>query len=323
MTAMAGFDCAPVVATIKGRKVILYRPFWNETTHGRMSGGPINFGNVPQRYDAPFAVDAPLLASLQLLPGEGKEFLNAMRIDVLDSGDRAGEFVDSLASNLVRHFRFQTGQWWLGHFYRETESAVRAAYEIDEQGTVRGLRADVDMIVRAYFGTERALTCEDFTAACRALEAGRELPLHRDVIADAIFFFIAQDDIRRSMLEACVSVDLAILSEAIRAGAEIGKSEQLVRHKLSTSNQLFNLHSGLPALFGTRANYRAAEPQQYELLRKLWQVRGVAAHGQVPNTGEHGRARLPERAEAAEMLGAAYGTIAWLESLPIQQHATE
>ena len=172
------------------------------------------------------------------------------------------------------------------------------------------------MKIQPHFGSERALTCKDFTDSCVAVANGVEVQPYFDVFYDSVYFIIERDDIRRALLEACIACDIAVLFESIRAGQQHGKPELAVRNALSDRDLLVNLRVGLPKLFGAQADFSTVQTSDYELVKQLWAARGSIAHGLSPAVGTHGRAKLPSRENAADMMLAAYRLIGWLQQLP-------
>lgn len=311
---VAGSSIDPRQYAVDGRQVTFYWPFWHEKSIGRRLQ-PVRAEAIPSRPGFPLFPVAPLALGIEVMPNAGLAFVNALRFDV--EGINFGTaFANDLANNLIRILRASTGQWWMGHPHREGEGIIRAEYEIDANGVATDQSAESGIDVKSRFGIESPLTAEGFAAACSGLASGQELPVYAEVLYDAVFFAIERNDIRRALLEACIACDMAIIHEAIRAGTLLSKPEQFVRRNLSESDMLHNLRKALPTIFGEGADFPKLQPETFEGIRLLWAARGSIAHGLAPTTGAHGRASLPVREKAFEMLNAAFGLVAWLQQLP-------
>lgn len=304
---------APVKVALGRHDVILYWPFWHEASAGRVLP-PIRSAAIPSRSSAPFYRVPPFDLTIEATPPAGHSFANGLRLDVLDSTD--DDFVTGVAAALLQQFRVRTNQWWIGHSHREGESLVRASYSIDDHGSLIGQDCSAGAVVEPRLQIERPLTPAMFSAACASIASGSEVPAHWDLFFDAVYFSIHRQDWRRALLDACIACDLAVVYDAIRAGQAVGKPELAVRHALSDRDLLKNLREGLPNLFGPAADYSQNHTSDYDLIRRLWSARGSIAHGHVPTTGTFGRAFVPSRSEAADLILAAMRLLDWLKNLP-------
>lgn len=292
----------------------VYWPHWNEPDTGRALSA-VRASVVPSRPGYPFYVVPPLDIAITVQPQAGQRFANAMRVDVAETPTRDEE-VGRLIRSLTRWMRAKSGQWWIGHSHRSAEGLIRAQYDIDSKGRLSNRDCVSAPRIEPHAGCERCLTHADFQATCAAVQAGREPAPHHELILDALYFSIHEEDQRRALLDACIACDLAILHESIRAAREQKRAEEFVRHSLSDRDLLSNVREHVPQLFGQHANLSIHQPDDFELIRRLWAARGAIAHGQLPLTGEAGRSELPTREDAVMMIQAAMRLIERMERLP-------
>lgn len=316
----ADVDVTPFSYSIGSTQIVVHWPFWHETSVGRRLRD-VNPGLVPSNPGRPLFAKAPLQLHLDRIPNPGTLFADALRLDV--HGDTASvQFATDTLNRFLRILRAATGQWWMTHPHRDGEGLVRAEYTINADGVSSDESVQSGLEVKPRFGIESPLSPPRFLSACSALSAGQDTPLYAELLYDAVFFVIERSDIRRSLLDACIACDMAILAEAIRAASQLNKSERFVRKQLSQSDMIFNLGAGLERIFGVKGNFRNARPDVFENIRRLWATRGSIAHGLAPSVGSHGRAELPDRAAAFEMLKAAFALIDWLRRLPFTRNVT-
>lgn len=305
---------APIDLLIDGRRATFYWPFWHEKEAGRQIHC-VNLDWVPSRPGYPSWAIQPCGLTFTILPGAGRAFADGLRLDV-EAEPTETQLVNGLVVRLLRQIRARTGQWWIGHAHREGQDFVRGVYAVDVNGIATSRDALGGVKISPFFGSERTLTAADFALSCAAVAADADVQPYFDVFYDAVYFIIESGDVRRALLETCIACDIAVLYEAIRAGERIGKSELEVRSALSDRDLLINLRAGLSKIFGTIADYRTANPEDYELVRQLWIARCAIAHGRSPIIGALEKAKLPAYEHAADMMLAAFRLIGWLQRLP-------
>lgn len=299
----------PEVGLVDGVAVRVFWPFSYSEGAGRAIEQP-RTERIPGYAGSPAFRQPPLQVRLEIRAPEGCVFCDGLRLDFDAPVD--SERAEDVARRLVRNLRAVTGQWWLGHAYREGEGIVRTAYDVYPDGSLNGTSAEASMLVRPAFPLDQPLDHATFVHACTGLFAGVLSPQYLEQLYDAVYFFIGHGDVRRAILEACVALEMAVFAEAVDRGKRVGKAEQAIRKRLSNSDLLYNLSSGLPKVFGQAGDFSKVSSSDFATIRQLVAARGQIAHGQAPAIGEHGRGALPDRPAAAGMLLCAFRVVEWL-----------
>jgi len=136
------------------------------------------------------------------------------------------------------------------------------------------------------FGDEQSVTTDLWNSVTEGVTLNTNVPLH-EVIANDAKYFLAADDIRRSVLESVIACELAKNITFERLWHVHKKTKFRTGHVFKGSVNLpDHLDAALQSQIGH--SYKQSHPKNFDEIEQLWLARGNIAHGGKEEYWWHG-----------------------------------
>lgn len=237
--------------------------------------------------------------------------MDSLRINILGNNKFNKDISNSCSLQLIRSIRHKTKQWWLEHHTYAYQLKVsfpilKNGFPVDEPWSqAKG---------RTIAGDEIPLDNKIWGEVMSDLEEGKINPLYFTLLLDARFF-LATADLRRAILDATIACEQARDVHFERLW-QINKPSAYRTGKALTGNNLpTHLSKNLLNVTNNKHSYEAEYPDNYEIIKDLWNTRGEIAHGRRLQYYKQNILHTVNEVKTKEFIKCAEHCISWLENL--------
>lgn len=220
------------------------------------------------------------------------EHLNALQIDIKTKNEEtAAKKAKTLSSNMIRHLRRNSQQFWLGNFPSYFENYLQVQFEVDAN---YNLREEPWSTASVYSGTERMMPITwNIWQSSWAQSKHAHIPDELDFLL-AADHHVASEDLFLACMQAALSLEkikYAMWRDIYKRGI-CSKSELK-----SAENDTKLPHRYFCEILEEkiRLNLSKANPEACEHIKKVWLVRGLVAHGKENSAPAHIERELTQR----------------------------
>jgi len=292
---------------LDGVRITLYAPFLNDA-HQNVLIPQVRPDRIPSPRGAVRPDYDHLILNELTLPWPIGERRDAIRIDF--SPNQEAEFAESVVARFLGLARWWTRQWWIK---RDRSYALYMLRNWFETNTLGERISPFHSFARTYapYGMEQAPNPEGFQTIVRDLEHRKDIPVHLDLLFDAIHSH-SVIDLRRSVLELATSSEIALETELSKR-VNSGLIAQKQMDRILEGNDFLKHVERAGRAF--RKDFTLAEPIHSAALKCIWIARGQIAHGRVPFVVT-ASGRLPLTGEqVSQGIRATAEFIRWAEAL--------